>query len=138
MIRGGCFATALLLLVADASADPSCGLYQYKAVITDVYDGDTVTADVDLGFHTWIRDEKFRLYGIDTPELKGSTREAGLKARDALRKRILGKELTICTINDKGRDKREKFGRYLVKIYAGNELVNDWLVSEGHAVPYFP
>lgn len=128
----------LVIVAWPAFAEPACGLYQYKAKITDVYDGDTVTADVDLGFHTWIRDEKFRLYGIDTPELKGATKQAGLRARDALRKRILGKELIICTINDKGLDKREKFGRYLVKIYVGDELVNDWLVKEGHAVPYFP
>lgn len=128
---------ALLILTAAASAEPACGLYQYKAVITDVYDGDSVTADVDLGFYVWVREEKFRLLGIDAPEVRGENKEAGFKARDALAARVLGKELMICTVNDKaGNDKREKYGRYLVKIYIGDELINDWMVAEGHAVPY--
>jgi endonuclease YncB( thermonuclease family) len=49
----------------------NCGLYTYKAQITEVYDGDTVTADIDLGFHTWRRDEKLRLYEINAPEMRG-------------------------------------------------------------------
>jgi micrococcal nuclease len=36
-------------------------LYNYKAVVTSVYDGDTCTVDIDLGLHTWIRGEKSRL-----------------------------------------------------------------------------
>lgn len=130
--------TALFVVLAsNAFAEPACGLYEYKARITDVHDGDSVTADVDLGFHTWIHDEKFRLLGIDAPELTGDTKVAGIAARDALRDRILGKELIICTVKDgNGIDKREKFGRYLVKIYVGDELVNDWMIEQGFAVPY--
>lgn len=128
---------ALALLAFPAAADPACGLYEYRAQITDVHDGDSVTANVDLGFHTWIHDEKFRLLGIDAPELKGETKAAGIRSRDALAGRVLGKELTICTVKGTGgADKREKFGRYLVKIYIGDELVNDWMVEQGYAVPY--
>lgn len=121
-----------------ALANPACGLYQYKALITDVYDGDTVTADIDLGFHTWRRDERLRLYGINTPEIRGVSddeKQRGYAARDALRERILGKEVIICTIRDrKGADSRGKYGRYLAKIYLGDDLLNDWLIAEGHAV----
>jgi len=135
------FSLAVSLATSTASpafAEPSCGLYQYKAVITEVYDGDTVTADIDLGFHTWRRDEKLRLYGINTPELRGVSdqeKQRGYAARDALRERILGKEVVICTIKDRtGADSRGKYGRYLAKVYLGDELLNDWLVAEGHAV----
>ena len=118
-------------------AEPACGLYEYKATITDVHDGDTVTADVDLGFHTWIKDEKFRLLGIDAPEVTGEHKSEGIVARDALAKRVLNRELIICTVKDgRGVDKREKFGRYLVQIYDGDELVNDWMIAKGYAVPY--
>ncbi len=117
---------------ASGTTGPSCGLYQYRATITEVYDGDTVTADIDLGFNTWRRNEHLRLDGIDTPELRGPRKVEGFAARDALSKRILGRELVICTI----KDRQEKFGRYLVKIYDGDVLVNDWLIEAGHGVAY--
>ena len=33
-----------------------------------VVDGDTVDVDIDLGFGIWIRNQRIRMYGIDTPE----------------------------------------------------------------------
>jgi len=39
-------------------------LYFYKAIIRSVYDGDTATADIDLGFNCWMKNEKLRFYGI--------------------------------------------------------------------------
>jgi micrococcal nuclease len=125
-------AAAICALAAPADAEPSCGLYQYRATITEVYDGDTITADIDLGFNTWRRNEHLRLDGIDTPELRGDRKVEGIAARDALAARILGRDLIICTI----KDRQEKFGRYLVRIYDGDVLINDWLITLGHAVPY--
>jgi micrococcal nuclease len=52
-------------------------MYEYKALIISVYDGDTVTALVDLGFFVK-KEAKLRLYGIDTPEIRGEEREKGL------------------------------------------------------------
>lgn len=117
---------------ASASADPACGLYQYRAEITRVIDGDTVVADIDLGFHTWRRDEHLRLWGINAPELDGNPASPGTEAKAALEARILGKKLIICTL----KDKQEKYGRYLAKIYVGDELINDWLINQKLAVPY--
>lgn len=115
-----------------ARAEPACGLYQYRATITEVYDGDTVTADIDLGFNTWRRDEHLRLNGIDAPEMHGDRKAEGIAARDALAGRVLGKELVICTI----KDRQEKFGRYLVEIYVGDDNINGWMVTKGYAVSY--
>ncbi|MRG56373.1 hypothetical protein GF108_12370 [Phyllobacterium sp. SYP-B3895] len=115
-------------------AEPACGLYQYKARIVSVTDGDTVRADIDLGFNTWRHNEPLRLYGIDTPEMKGETKAAGQTAKEALEGRILGKEVILCTI----KDKQEKYGRYLAEIYIGDELINDWLLEKGYAEPYIP
>ena len=117
-----------------AQLQPDCGFYQYRAIITDVYDGDTVTADIDLGFDIWRRNERLRLYGIDAPEVRGKERPEGLLARDALRERLVGKEVTICTI----KDKTGKYGRYLVRIFERGRLINLWLVRVGHAEPYEP
>ncbi|MCQ0987562.1 thermonuclease family protein [Jiella marina] len=138
MIRQTLLAFALMAGTAQAQELSSfrtpedCGLYRYKAIIKRVYDGDTVWADIDLGFHTWRHDESLRLYGIDTPEVRGEERPEGLKARDALRKRIDGKELIICTI----KDEQGKFGRFLAILWDGEENLNEWLLKEGYAEPY--
>lgn len=106
-------------------------MYQYKAKIISVYDGDTVTAMVDLGFYHF-QQMKFRLYGIDTPELRGEEREEGLKVRDIVREMILDKNVIINSY----KDKQEKYGRYLANIIIDDIDLNVWLVENGHAKEY--
>ena len=43
-------------------------MYEYRVNILKVIDGDTVDVDIDLGFNTWIKKERVRIMGIDTPE----------------------------------------------------------------------
>lgn len=106
-------------------------MYQYKAKIIEVYDGDTVTAMVDLGFYHY-QQMIFRLYGINTPELRGEERERGLVVRDIVRAMILNKEVTINSY----KDKQEKYGRYLANIIVDDIDLNLWLVQNGHAEEY--
>lgn len=116
----------------------------YDATIVDVHDGDTITAIVDLGFNLSIR-EKFRFYGINAPELKVRNPSKGNKMEENpygtitlnFVKEILtvGKQIQIQTI----KDKKEKFGRYLGKIFYkdenGRELcLNDVLLEKQLAV----
>jgi micrococcal nuclease len=110
-------------------------LYHYKAKVTEVYDGDTCTVEIDLGLHTFIKGEKIRLNRINAPEVKGSEKELGIKSRDFLREQILGKEILLETIKDKD----EKYGRYLGEIFLEAEPnkfinVNDLLVEKGFAI----
>ena len=112
-------------------------LYYYHANITYVYDGDTCTADIDLGLDVWKKSEKIRLNRINTPELRGDEREAGLVSRDRLRELVQGKEVIIQTV----KDRREKYGRYLGEIWLMDETgkfnnINDQLVAEGLAEYY--
>jgi micrococcal nuclease len=109
-------------------------LYTYKAKITAVYDGDTVTALVDLGFKVNFT-MKLRLLGIDTPELRGEEREEGLKVRDYVRELILNKDVIIKTY----RDKQGKYGRYLAEIFMEEDStisLNQSLLDKGMATPY--
>lgn len=110
-------------------------LYFYRAVITEVYDGDTCTVDIDLGLSTWIRGEKVRLYRINAPEVRGPERDLGLQARDFLRSQIEGKAVLIQTI----KDRKEKYGRYLAEVWLEAEdgsrvNINDLLVQSGYAI----
>ena len=118
-------------------------LYIYKAYVTDVYDGDTITCIIDCGFNLWIQKTKIRLYGINTPELRGEDRDIGIFVRDELRKKILNKHIFLKTI----KDKKGKYGRFLGKIYIKNTdennkesidylCINDWLLENNYAVVY--
>ena len=108
-------------------------MYNYREKIIDVYDGDTVTAMVDLGF-LHFQEMKLRLYGINTPELRGEEKEAGMVVRDILRVMVLDKEVEIRSY----KDKQGKYGRYLANNFLDGLDVNQWLVDNGHAKPYFP
>ena len=43
-------------------------MYEYKCKVRKIVDGDTVDVDIDLGFGVWLRKQRVRLVGIDTPE----------------------------------------------------------------------
>mgnify|MGYP003330737066 FL=1 len=43
-------------------------MHEYRVKIVKVVDGDTVDVDIDLGFGIWMKNERVRLFGIDTPE----------------------------------------------------------------------
>jgi endonuclease YncB( thermonuclease family) len=108
--------------------------YTYQATIKRVIDGDTVVADIDLGFHTWRRDVYLRLARINAPEPRGSTREAGLAAGDWLRDRVEGKEIIIRTVKDKrGQDQLGSFRRYLAELFLDGKNLNDNMVRLGLA-----
>ena len=107
-------------------------LYTYKAKCTDVYDGDSVTLDIDLGFNQWMLNQKIRLYGIDTPEIRGAERETGLVSAQRIRELIENREVTLKS----HKDKAGKYGRWLATIYLGDVNINELLFDEGLAVRY--
>ena len=47
-------------------------MYEYKCELDRVVDGDTVDVDIDLGFGVWLKKERVRIMGIDTPESRTS------------------------------------------------------------------
>ena len=109
-------------------------MYEYNVIIISVYDGDTVTADVDLGFGVWLRKQKFRLIGINTPEIRTrdlNEKKRGYAARDRLRELVLDKRVIVKS-HGKG-----KYGRWLVDIIDDSgKSINQMLITEGHAKPY--
>jgi micrococcal nuclease len=115
-------------------------VFEYAAQVTSVYDGDTFRADVDLGFNIWKFDEQFRLNRINTPEVKGVERPAGLVARSLfLTKLKVGDKFFLRTIKEGDHDKQEKYGRYLAEIYPNgfdDYCLNDFLVTSGVAKYY--
>tara|TARA_A100001015_G_scaffold147172_1_gene163154 strand:- start:2365 stop:2688 length:324 start_codon:yes stop_codon:yes gene_type:complete len=107
-------------------------MYEYRAFVRKVYDGDTVTVDIDLGFDVVLKNQKIRLVRINAPEVRGKERPEGLKSRDALRAKIGNRWIKIKT----QKDKKGKYGRWLGEIWLEDLCVNDWLISEGLASVY--
>jgi len=114
-------------------------LYFYNAIIRSVYDVDTATADIYLGFNCWMKNEKLIFYGIDTPEIRGSSeeeKEKAIQARDWVREQILDKEVVIKSYG------KGKYGRYLVEIWSidvdkvSEETINSKLIKLGMAEEY--
>tara|TARA_R110000751_G_C13532934_1_gene454125 strand:+ start:154 stop:576 length:423 start_codon:yes stop_codon:yes gene_type:complete len=114
-------------------------MYQYKATITRIIDGDTVDCDIDLGFSVTLTKQRIRLHGIDTPESRTRDKvekKYGLLAKQYL-KDFIEKEDSHVLI-ETSKEKRGKFGRILGKLVnAGGVCVNDLMCEIGHAVPYF-
>ncbi len=120
-------------------------MYEYRATIVKVVDGDTVDVDIDLGFGIVLSDERVRIAGIDTPESRTRDKEEkkfGLAAKARV-KELLGKTCVLKTqINKNGEDMKGKFGRILGDFSVYDSATDRWrmlteiLVSEGHAVPY--
>jgi micrococcal nuclease len=120
-------------------------MYEYKAKLIKVVDGDTVDVDIDLGFGVWLRNERVRIMGIDTPESR--TRDKveklfGLAAKKAL-KELLKKDVVLKTFKGRGgEDAKGKFGRILgdFSVYYGKEdrwcMATEIMAKEGHCVPY--
>ena len=107
-------------------------MYQYACEATQIHDGDTFTASVDLGFsiHTVAT---FRLDGLDCPELatkEGKAVAAWVKERFA----AFGGKCIVST----RKDLREKYGRMLAVVYFPGEAtsLNQQLIDTGRAKPY--
>lgn len=101
-------------------------------IVINVYDGDTV--ELSNG-------EKLRYLGIDTPELHKKEGENWIDVKEPYAKEahefnkslVLGKSIKI--FFDK--EKRDKYGRLLGYVFADNIFVNEAMIREGLAFPYF-
>lgn len=108
--------------------------YTYNAIITKVVDGDTVDANIDLGFYVQAQ-VRLRLAGINAQETNDPDpvkRESGMKAKQYLSSLLTNKKVTLTTY------KTDKYGRWLADIFLGvsNTSMSNVLINEGFAVPY--
>ena len=111
-------------------------MYEYSCKIIKVVDGDTVDVDIDLGFGVWLKKQRIRLYGVDTPESRTrdlTEKKFGLIAKEfVLSKLPLDSMQTLRT----RKDGKGKYGRILGEFVYEQTTVNDALISEHLAVKY--
>ena len=103
--------------------------WTYRATVLRWVDGDTVDLRLDPGFRLTLTD-RFRVYGIDTPE-RGQPRftDAFLAANHLAPS---GSEVVVRTYKAP-----DKYGRWLADIYVGDVNLGARLIEAGLAVPYF-
>jgi len=113
-------------------------MYEYRTKVSRVVDGDTVDVDIDLGFGVWMKKERIRLLGIDTPESRTRDKEEkkyGLAAKEFLKKALGTSPILKTTKDGKG-----KFGRilgeFIVEVEDNRININQLLVDNHHAVQY--
>ena len=122
-------------------------MYRYKVDVTRIVDGDTIDVDIDLGFGIWMKKQRVRLMGIDTPESRTKDLEEkfyGKQAKKFLTSLLEETEVQL-VVHDKG-----KFGRIIGELFviqSENEghpvfeintekSVNQLMMDNYHAVPY--
>jgi len=103
--------------------------YVYTTYVIDVYGGNSITVDIDLGFGIIMTDQKVVLHGVDAPNIK---EENGLISKKWLSDKIEGEQIVLKTY----KDKTGKYGRYLGDIYFNGENINELMLKEGMAEKY--
>ena len=110
-------------------------MYEYCCQVTRVVDGDTVDANIDLGFDISYF-SRIRLFGIDTPESR--TRNKDEKLRGLLAKEYIvnalanGKEIVVKT----ALEKKGKYGRVLGSLVVDGLDLNQDMIAKHLAVAY--
>lgn len=120
-----------------APPTPIAPAYIYRATMRRIVDGDTFRLDVDLGLKTWVRDEEFRLYGVDVAERSTELGKQAIAFLHGVFPPNSVNPVIIQTIKDKD----DKYGRMLAKVFVPlaphyGDLAA-WMISQGFGVEYF-
>jgi micrococcal nuclease len=114
-------------------------LYVYRIKsITKVVDGDTIDANIDLGFDISFT-KRIRLAGIDSPESRTTNlkeKALGLETKEWLKKTLEGaKDILIKTEKP---DSTEKYGRIIGHLFINDQetSLNNQMIDEGYALAY--
>lgn len=112
-------------------------IYRIKS-IGRVVDGDTIDADIDLGFDISLT-KRIRLAGIDTPESRTTNakeKALGIDAKNWLKHRL--EEAKDIIIRTQLPDSTEKYGRIIGNLYINDEDIplNQQMITEGYALAY--
>jgi micrococcal nuclease len=112
-------------------------VFEYNCKIVKVVDGDTADVDIDLGFGVWLKKQRIRFYGIDTPESRTidlEEKKYGLMAKEMVLAHLpIGSTQILRT----HKDGVGKYGRILGSFVVGDTTLNQLLIDTHNAVAYF-
>jgi endonuclease YncB( thermonuclease family) len=102
---------------------------KFRAVCTEVHDGDTLTAWIDTGFGQSIV-EAIRLSGINAPEVVGTTDDVKRRADEArgmLVDLALDRYLMLDTYIASKVGMKKSFERYVARVFCWSETQQAWM-----------
>jgi len=112
-------------------------MFEYQCKIVKVIDGDTADVDIDLGFGVWMKKQRVRFYGVDTPESRTSDKEEkvyGLMAKEFVLAHLpIGSTQVLRT----KKDGVGKYGRILGEFVVDDTTLNQLLIDTHNGVAYF-
>jgi micrococcal nuclease len=121
-------------------------VYEYRAALIRVVDGDTMHLAIDLGLDIATR-MTIRIAGVNAPEMSTPEgQQAKLWAIQWFDDHISAIQPSLPLVVPKWplnietiKDKKEKYGRYLGRITAEDgHVYNDDILVASHAIPYNP
>ena len=118
-------------------------MFEYQCKIVKVIDGDTPDVDIDLGFGVWMKKQRIRFYGVDTPESR--TRDKvekiyGMKAKHFVESYLPKDSMQVLRTK---KDGVGKYGRILGEFVVFDGIgdrqttLNQLLIDTHNAVAYF-
>lgn len=114
----------------------------YYASWLSCYDGDTCDFIVHLGLSVRLR-QRVRFYGIDTPELRGPSRERGIEVRDFVIDVLEAAHKIVLAVPQRRNcgkleecDERGRYGRLLANVMVDDRSLNNLLINNGMAELY--
>ena len=112
-------------------------IYRIKNILK-VVDGDTIDADIDLGFSISL-EKRIRLAGVDTPESRTTDlkeKAMGLESKEWLKKKLEGAKDII--IKTELPDSTEKYGRIIGHLFINGQetSLNNQMINDGYALAY--
>ena len=102
-------------------------MYKYKAKIIRWIDGDTVLADIDLGFFC-TRQERLRLARISAHELNSETLYKRRRARSARHHAERMCPVGSVVVVETSKSKRDRYARYIAEVNFQGKNVSDELL----------
>ena len=115
--------------------------YTYDVIVRKVVDGDTADVDIDLGFDVWLKNQRIRFMGIDTPESRTSDKQEkvfGKYAKEYVKSFIpVGSKQELITF----KDGTGKFGRilgdFVVEHEGKQQRLCQLMIQKSIGVAYF-
>ena len=132
------FMLMLVVLLFFASictaADKTYGDVTVERVVS-VYDGDTFKVDIRCWPAIVGKSISVRIYGIDTPEIRGTRgqlKELAVEAKETAKSKLL-----LADVIELRNMRRGKYFRIIAEVYVDGKNLALILIDEGLAKPYY-
>jgi endonuclease YncB( thermonuclease family) len=126
----------IILLITSTALAADGRIYADRVSCSFIraYDGDTITASIPAWPDIVGKNISVRIFGIDTPEIRGTSGTVKQTARNA--KRMTESLCRKADVLELRNIRRDKYFRLLADVWADGKSIADILIKNGLARPY--